>query len=66
MLPYIHPDQAGFIPGRQLRDSIWRVRNIIRYIQDRKPVALLYFIYAEKAFGQMDWVYLQGVEKDVV
>lgn len=61
MFQQIHLDQVGFLPNRQLRDSVRKVRNIIHYIQDRRLVILLYFIDVEKEFDHVDRAYLHEV-----
>uniref|UniRef100_A0A670JBZ4 Reverse transcriptase domain-containing protein n=1 Tax=Podarcis muralis TaxID=64176 RepID=A0A670JBZ4_PODMU len=55
----IHEDQAGFLPGRQLRNNIRNVINIIEYLSDRgdKQVSLI-FVDAEKAFDNVIWEFM--------
>uniref|UniRef100_A0A670KC70 Reverse transcriptase domain-containing protein n=1 Tax=Podarcis muralis TaxID=64176 RepID=A0A670KC70_PODMU len=55
----IHKDQAGFLPGRQIRDNVRHVVNIIEYLDHRVDIpAILIFIDAEKAFDNVSWQFL--------
>lgn len=51
---YIHPDQVGFIPKRQLKDNTGTIINIINFVQDTKIPMLLLFLDAEKAFDRVE------------
>ncbi|CAI5771635.1 Hypothetical predicted protein [Podarcis lilfordi] len=56
----IHGDQTGFLPGRQSRDNVRNLIDIIEYLDmkiDRK--AALVFIDAEKAFDNVSWNFLK-------
>uniref|UniRef100_A0A670JGC5 Reverse transcriptase domain-containing protein n=1 Tax=Podarcis muralis TaxID=64176 RepID=A0A670JGC5_PODMU len=55
----IHKDQAGFLPGRQMKDNTRNVVNIIEYLSDRcDKQGLLLFVDAEKAFDNIIWDFL--------
>uniref|UniRef100_A0A670HXI2 Reverse transcriptase domain-containing protein n=1 Tax=Podarcis muralis TaxID=64176 RepID=A0A670HXI2_PODMU len=55
----IHKDQAGFLPGRQIKDNVRHVINIIEYLERRNDIpAALIFIDAEKAFDNVSWHFL--------
>lgn len=61
---YIHPDQTGFMKGRQLKDrhvkeNVRRVLNLINYVHTLKSPTLLYFVDTEKAFDHVEWLYLK-------
>uniref|UniRef100_A0A670IVT3 Reverse transcriptase domain-containing protein n=1 Tax=Podarcis muralis TaxID=64176 RepID=A0A670IVT3_PODMU len=55
----IHKDQAGFLPGRQIKENVRHVINIIEYLDLKvdTPAALI-FIDAEKAFDNVSWEFL--------
>lgn len=55
---YIHPDQAGFIPARQLTGNIRRTLNIIDYCQCRNISLTVMAIDAEKAFDRVETNFL--------
>uniref|UniRef100_A0A8C5PVG5 Reverse transcriptase domain-containing protein n=1 Tax=Leptobrachium leishanense TaxID=445787 RepID=A0A8C5PVG5_9ANUR len=54
----IHPDQVGFIPGREARDATIRVLNAITYSKQSKSSLLLLSTDAEKAFDRVLWPFL--------
>uniref|UniRef100_A0A670IZE6 Reverse transcriptase domain-containing protein n=1 Tax=Podarcis muralis TaxID=64176 RepID=A0A670IZE6_PODMU len=55
----IHRDQAGFLPGRYMKDNIRNVVNIIEYLSDRcDKQGMLLFVDAEKAFDNLIWDFL--------
>lgn len=58
ILEYIHLDQAGFIPARQLTDNIRKTLNIIDYCSTQKIPLAVMAIDAEKAFDQVEANYL--------
>uniref|UniRef100_A0A670INW4 Reverse transcriptase domain-containing protein n=1 Tax=Podarcis muralis TaxID=64176 RepID=A0A670INW4_PODMU len=59
LLENIHGDQAGFLPGRQMKDNIRNIRNIIEYLSARcDKQAILMFVDAEKAFDNIIWDFL--------
>lgn len=49
----IHPDQTGFIAGRQLSDNIRRCLNVISSAQTQGVENMALALDAQKAF---DWV----------
>uniref|UniRef100_A0A803T714 Reverse transcriptase domain-containing protein n=1 Tax=Anolis carolinensis TaxID=28377 RepID=A0A803T714_ANOCA len=52
----IAEDQSGFLPGRQMRENIRNILNVIEYYEknNRKEIAFL-FLDAEKAFDNVNW-----------
>uniref|UniRef100_A0A670K591 Reverse transcriptase domain-containing protein n=1 Tax=Podarcis muralis TaxID=64176 RepID=A0A670K591_PODMU len=55
----IHRDQAGFLPGRQMKDNLRNIINIIEYLTERcDKQGLLLFVDAEKAFDNVNWEFL--------
>lgn len=54
----VHPDQVGFIVGRQASDHLRRLRHLIWKVRDSNvPVAAI-SLDAEKAFDRVEWEYL--------
>uniref|UniRef100_A0A670JU33 Reverse transcriptase domain-containing protein n=1 Tax=Podarcis muralis TaxID=64176 RepID=A0A670JU33_PODMU len=59
LLDYIHGDQSGFLPGRQMKDNIRNIINIIEYLSAKSDKqAILVFVDAEKAFDNTNWDFL--------
>uniref|UniRef100_A0A670HN63 Reverse transcriptase domain-containing protein n=1 Tax=Podarcis muralis TaxID=64176 RepID=A0A670HN63_PODMU len=55
----IHKDQAGFLPGRQIRDNTRNIINMLEYLSVRidKQVIMM-FVDAEKAFDNVVWDFM--------
>uniref|UniRef100_A0A670I4H7 Reverse transcriptase domain-containing protein n=1 Tax=Podarcis muralis TaxID=64176 RepID=A0A670I4H7_PODMU len=59
LVKIIHRDQAGFLPGRQMKDNLRNIINIIEYLTERcDKQGLLLFVDAEKAFDNINWEFL--------
>lgn len=43
--------------GRHLRESVWRVINIINFSMQEEATMLGLFIDAEKAFDHVEWFF---------
>uniref|UniRef100_A0A8C5MP10 Reverse transcriptase domain-containing protein n=1 Tax=Leptobrachium leishanense TaxID=445787 RepID=A0A8C5MP10_9ANUR len=55
----VHPDQAGFVPGREARDNTVRALNLIHSASHPKSEpTLLLSTDAEKAFDRVRWTFL--------
>lgn len=54
----VHPNQVGFIPGREGRDNGVRSLLIIEAIRAKGSPGLLLSIDAEKAFDRVDWGFM--------
>uniref|UniRef100_A0A670HPA6 Reverse transcriptase domain-containing protein n=1 Tax=Podarcis muralis TaxID=64176 RepID=A0A670HPA6_PODMU len=55
----IHKDQAGFLPGRQMKDNLRNIINIIEYLTERSDKqGVLLFVDAEKAFDNVSWEFM--------
>uniref|UniRef100_A0A803K7H0 Reverse transcriptase domain-containing protein n=1 Tax=Xenopus tropicalis TaxID=8364 RepID=A0A803K7H0_XENTR len=57
----IHPDQSGFILGRQTTDAIRRLLNIIADTNTSKSPILVLMLDVYKAFDSVTWPYLFNV-----
>uniref|UniRef100_A0A8C5PGP4 Reverse transcriptase domain-containing protein n=1 Tax=Leptobrachium leishanense TaxID=445787 RepID=A0A8C5PGP4_9ANUR len=54
----VHPDQVGFIPGREARDGTQRVLNAVVAARNSGQRLLLLSTDAEKAFDRVSWPFL--------
>lgn len=55
----IHPDQTGFITGRNYGDNIRRLLNLITHPEtQRKEEVMILSLDAQKAFDRVSWKYL--------
>lgn len=59
---FIHEDQNGFLPGRQIRDNVRIIMNVLEYYETHidKQLALV-FVDAQKAFDRVSWSFLVGL-----
>uniref|UniRef100_A0A8D0E7E3 ribonuclease H n=1 Tax=Salvator merianae TaxID=96440 RepID=A0A8D0E7E3_SALMN len=56
---FIHQDQAGFLPKRQMKDNIRSIIDVIEYLESHNEVqAALIFLDAEKAFDNLNWNFM--------
>ncbi|KAF7247873.1 hypothetical protein EYD10_06117, partial [Varanus komodoensis] len=57
---FIHPDQNGFLPKRQMKNNLRTILDILEYyeIHTEKPMALL-FMDAQKAFDNVNWQFMK-------
>uniref|UniRef100_A0A2D4LQM7 Reverse transcriptase domain-containing protein n=1 Tax=Micrurus spixii TaxID=129469 RepID=A0A2D4LQM7_9SAUR len=56
---YIHIDQNGFLPNKQIRNNLRIVLNVLEYYEahPEKQIALV-FLDAQKAFDNLNWQFL--------
>lgn len=54
----IHPDQTGFITGRNYGDNIRRLLNLMTHQKVKEEEAILLSLDAHKAFDRVSWKYL--------
>lgn len=55
---YVHHDQAGFMPTRQLADNVRRTLNLIHHCSSNNTPMLVMALDAEKAFDCLETGYL--------
>lgn len=56
---YVHVDQSGFIPSRQISDNIRKTLDVIHHCASQKIPSLIVALDAEKAFDKLETSYLQ-------
>lgn len=61
MVKLVHLDQTGFIPKRNSFHNLRRLFNIIHSPRDPKEDLVILSLDAEKAFDQVEWLYLFSV-----
>lgn len=54
----IHPDQTGFITGRNYGDNIRRLLNLVTHPETQKEEAMMLSLDTQKAFDRVFWKYL--------
>lgn len=56
---YIHPDQAGFIPGRDILDNVYKTLEILHHCKvNRVDSTTILSIDIEKAFDSVEYTYI--------
>lgn len=56
----VHPDQVGFMKGRQAPDATRRLIHLVKRLEIAKTPALLMSLDAEKAFDRVHWQFLRA------
>uniref|UniRef100_A0A3Q1CI10 Reverse transcriptase domain-containing protein n=1 Tax=Amphiprion ocellaris TaxID=80972 RepID=A0A3Q1CI10_AMPOC len=54
----IHPDQTGFITGRNYGDNIRRLLKLVTHTGTQKEGAMILSLDAQKAFNRVSWKYI--------
>lgn len=54
---YIHHDQSGFIPTRQLIDNVRKSLNMIHYCSATKTSTAILALDTEKAFDRLETIF---------
>ena len=55
---FIHKNQSGYIPGRNICDNIRSILDIMEYTKDKREAGILFFIDFEKGFENLEWDFL--------
>ncbi|XP_063285651.1 uncharacterized protein LOC134571380 [Pelobates fuscus] len=50
----VHPDQSGFVPGREAKNNTTKLLSLINIAKGERPQSLILTIDAEKAFDRVD------------
>lgn len=56
----VHPDQVGFVKGRQAPDATRRLMNLIGKADLCRTTSLLFSFDAEKVFDRDHWGFLEA------
>jgi hypothetical protein len=54
----IHPNQAGFVPGHQIRDQIWLTKRVIELAEATERNGVIVALDQEKAYDKIEHDYL--------
>ncbi|EEB97152.1 hypothetical protein MPER_03581, partial [Moniliophthora perniciosa FA553] len=54
----VHPDQAGFIPGRNIYDHIWLSKRVIEIAEEDAQNGVIIALDQEKAYDRIEHEYL--------
>uniref|UniRef100_A0A2D4KNN7 Reverse transcriptase domain-containing protein n=1 Tax=Micrurus paraensis TaxID=1970185 RepID=A0A2D4KNN7_9SAUR len=56
---FIHVDQNGFLPKRQIKDNIRIILDTLEYYEAHPEMQMaLMFLYAQKAFDNVSWQFM--------
>jgi exonuclease III len=53
----VHPDQTGFVRGRNIHDNVLLIRSILAHCRDHNQAGILLSLDEEKAFDRLLWTY---------
>lgn len=59
LVKIIHPDQTGFIQGRNIAENIKPLYDIMQYREEEKIPGLFLLVDFEKAFDSVSWSFLK-------
>jgi hypothetical protein len=54
----IHPNQAGFVPGRHIYDQIWLTKRVVELAEATESDGLIVALDQEKAYNKIEHDYL--------
>lgn len=66
LIHHIEEDQAGFLPGRYIRDNLRTAIDCFEY-GDKNTTEKLGFLFldAEKAFDNVNWIFMEKIFRDM-
>ena len=59
----IHPDQKGFIKGRNISEANRMIQDIIQYVDEENEEGIIVFLDQQKAFDRVKWGWVDFVLK---
>jgi hypothetical protein len=51
----IHPDQIGFVKGRNISEANRMIQDIIQYADEENEVSIIVFLDQQKTFDRVEW-----------
>ena len=59
----IHPDQKGFVKGRNISEANRMIQDIIQYADEENEEGIIVFLDQQKAFDGVEWGWVDFVLK---
>ena len=59
----MHPDQQGFVKGRNISEVNIMVQDIIQYVDEENEEVVIFFLDQRKAFDRVEWGWVDFVLK---
>ena len=59
----IHPDQKGFVKGRNISEANRMIQDIIQYADEENEEGIIVFLDQQKAFDRVEWGWVDFVLK---
>jgi hypothetical protein len=59
----IHPDQKGFVKGRNISEENRMMQDIIQYADDENEEGIIVFLDQQKTFDRVEWGWIDFVLK---
>jgi hypothetical protein len=58
-----HPDQKGFVEGRNISEANRMIQDIIQYADEENEEGIIVFLDQQKAFDRVEWGWVDFVLK---
>ena len=58
----IHPDQKGFVKGRNISEANRMIQDIIQYADEENEEGIIVFLDQQKAFDRVEWGWVDRVK----